>query len=109
MNQRRTELATVVAQHVKPIADQAFAALQARTPRPTDQDLATPATANQLAATVAEQEAAAAIAGIDKRIHELAANAATLEPERPRSPTNRRRSPPPTTPRRLPRRRRPPR
>ena len=77
---QRAALQTVLGQHVRPIADQAYAVLQASTPRPTDQDLGSGATANQLAsaavaATAAEQEAATAIGSIGARIRDFAARA----------------------------------
>jgi TolA-binding protein len=80
----RHQYEDVLVQHIKPVSDQAFAMLQAANPRPTDQDLATLATADKLvsdaiAATAAEQEAAAALGAVDQRIRQFAGNAATLE------------------------------
>ncbi|MFD0636582.1 hypothetical protein ACFQ9X_38385 [Catenulispora yoronensis] len=69
---------------VRLITDQAYAALQALTPRPTDQDLGTVATANRLAATAvaatdAEHAAAASMESIGAAIREFAARAAPAE------------------------------
>ena len=67
------QLKTVVDRHRGPIADQAWAVLAARNPRPTDHDLDDVAAADQLAAwavaaTSAHQESAAEIDGIDASI-----------------------------------------
>lgn len=67
------QLKTVVDRHRGPIADQAWAVLAARNPRPTDHDLDDVAAADQLAAwavaaTSAHQESAAKIDDIDARI-----------------------------------------
>lgn len=67
------QLMTVVDRHCGPIADQAWAILAARNPRPTDHDLDDVAAADQLAAwavaaTSAHQESAAKIEGIGESI-----------------------------------------
>jgi hypothetical protein len=67
------QLTTVIDRHRGPIADQAWAVLAARNPRPTDHDLDDVAAADQLAAwavaaTSAHQESAAKIEGIDEKI-----------------------------------------
>ena len=85
------QLMTVVDQHRGPIADQAWAVLTARNPRPTGHDLDDVAAADQLAAwavaaTSAHQEAAARIEGIGQSVEAfpeivgpLAGMRATLE------------------------------
>ena len=67
------QLITVVDRYRGPIADQAWAVLAARNPRPTDHDLHDVAAADQLAAwavaaTCARQESAAKIEGIGESI-----------------------------------------
>jgi hypothetical protein len=67
------QLITVVDRYRGPIADQAWAVLAARNPRPTDHDLHDVAAADQLAAwavaaTCAHQESAAKIEGIGESI-----------------------------------------
>ena len=67
------QLMAVVDRHRGPIADQAWAVLAARNPRPTDHDLDDVAAADQLvawavAATSAHQESAAKIEGIHESI-----------------------------------------
>ena len=69
----RDQLMTVVDRYRGPIADQAWAVLAARNPRPTDHDLHDVAAADQLAAwavaaTSAHQDSAAKIEGIGESI-----------------------------------------
>lgn len=76
-------LMTVVAQHRGAIANQAYAVLAAMDPRPSGHDLGDVAAADRLAAgavaaTTAQQEAAARIEDIGKHVEEFAEAAAPL-------------------------------
>ena len=80
----RHDVSVAVAQYQTQIAPQAYAALEALNPRPTDVDVAPGAASDQLVAgviagTAAGQAAAAAVAAVDARIQDLAGRAVPLE------------------------------